>query len=321
MKGCAEAAVEETYQRTEGAPAVTPRLGSAPISWGVCEIPGWGPQLPYERVLDEMKVAGYEGTELGPWGFLPTDPDVLGQALARRGLVMAAAFVPLNLKDAAAYIEAETQVRETATLLRRLGAHDILLADVGDEMRFRIAGRPDQTRAHGLTKREWTGYIDRLTRLAQICRFDHDLTPSFHAHAGAYIENPDEIRALLGRADPRLLKFCLDTGHVAFGGGDPVEMARAYAPRIGYVHLKDINLRRLHALLAEGHDYTATAQRDVFVELGRGSLDLRAILDALTAAGYEGWIIVEQDRVVQADTDTFSSAKRNREYLRSFLNL
>src|SRR3972149_2268945 len=83
--------------------------------------------------------------------------------------------------------------------------------------------------------------------------------------AGAYIENPDEIRALLGRADPQLLKFCLDTGHVAFGGGDPVEIARTYAPRIGYVHLKDINLRRLHALLAEGHDYTATAQQDVFV--------------------------------------------------------
>lgn len=297
------------------------RLGNAPISWGVCEIPGWGPQLPYERVLSEMRAAGYEGTELGPWGFLPTDPDVLARALASRGLAMAAAFVPLNLKDAAAYVEGETQVRETATLLQRLGARDILLADAGDEMRFRVAGRPDQTRAHGLTEQEWAGFASRLERLAQICRFDYGLTPSFHAHAGAYIENPDEIRTLLERTDPHLLKFCLDTGHVAFGGGDPVEIARTYAPRLGYVHLKDIDLPRLRALLAEGKDYVATAQQDVFVEFGRGSLDLRAILDALEAAGYEGWVIVEQDRVVQADTDTFSSAKRSREYLRALLGL
>ena len=297
------------------------RLGNAPISWGVCEIPGWGPQLPYERVLDEMKAAGYEGTELGPWGFLPTDPDVLARALATHGLALAGAFVPLKLKDAAAYVEGETQVRETATLLQRLGVHDILLADAGDEMRFRVAGRPDQTRAHGLTEREWVGFASRLERLAQICRSDYGLTPSYHADAGTYTENPDEIRTLLERTDPRLLKFCLDTGHIAFGGGDPVEIARTYAPRLGYVHLKDIDLLRLRALLAEGKDYMATAQQDVFVELGCGSLDLRAILDALKAAGYEGWIIVEQDRVVQADTDTFSSAKHSREYLRALLGL
>ena len=295
----------------------TPRIGNAPISWGVCEIPGWGPQLPYERVLSEMRAAGYEGTELGPWGFLPTDPAVLRQALATHGLVMAAAFVPLTLKDPTTHADCEARVRETAALLQTLGAGDILLADAGDEARYKIAGRPDQTRAHGLSSREWAGYAGRLERLAQVCRFDYGLTPSFHSHGGSYIENPDEIRTLLERTDPHLLKFCLDTGHVAFGGGDPIEVARAYASRLGYVHLKDIDLPRLTGLLQEGKTYIAAAQQDVFVELGRGSLDLARLFDALRASRYEGWIIVEQDRVVRADTDTLSSATRSRDFLRA----
>ncbi len=296
-------------------------LGNAPITWGVCEIPGWGPQLPYERVLDEMQAAGYEGTELGPWGYLPTDPDLLSRVLARRGLALSGAFVPLNLRNARAFAESEMRVRETAALLRQLGARDILLADIGDEMRFRVAGRPDQTRVHGLAESEWDAYASRVERLAQICRADYGLTASFHADAGTYIENPDEIRLLLERTDPHLVKFCLDTGHVAFGGGDPVEVARTYAARIAYVHLKDIDLPSLGAMLAEGKDYMAISQQDVFVELGRGSLDLRAVLGVLKATGYSGWIIVEHDRVVQDGTDTFSSVKRSWEYLRAVMGL
>jgi inosose dehydratase len=297
------------------------RIGTAPISWGVCEIPGWGPQLPVDRVLDEMQAAGYEGTELGPWGFLPTDPDALAAALARRGLAMAGAFVPLVLKDAAAYPRCEAAVRETATLLRRLEAGHILLADAGDEARSRVAGRPDQTAARGLTAQEWVGYTRRLEQLAQICRFDYGLVPCFHPHGGTYVENPTEIATLLERTDPHLLKLCLDTGHVAFGGGDPLELTRRFAARIGYVHLKDIDLPRLRALLEAGQTYVGAARQDVFVELGRGSLDLPVLFDALRDAGYEGWIIVEQDRVVGAQADTLSSARLSRGYLRERLGV
>ena len=297
------------------------RIGSAPISWGVCEIPGWGPQLPNERVLDEIRAAGFEGTELGPWGFLPTEVGALRAALSARGLAMAGAFVPLTLKDPQAYADCERQVRETAALLHGLGAGHILLADAGDEQRARIAGRPEQTRADGLARQEWVGYAGRLERLAQICRFDYELVPCFHPHAGSYIENPDEIRTLMERTDPHLLKLCLDTGHVAFGGGDPLMVTRAFASRIGHVHLKDIDLPRLRGLLAEGKTYTDAAQRDVFVELGSGSLDLPALLRGLTAGGYDGWIIVEQDRVVRGETDTLSSARRNRESLRGWLGV
>jgi inosose dehydratase len=300
---------------------VSLRVGSAPISWGVCEIPGWGPQLPYERVLDEMHEAGYQGTELGPWGFLPTDPAVLAEDLRRRTLAMAGAFVPLALKNPHGYAESESQVRQTAALLQRLGAEHILLADAGDAARYEIAGRPDLTCVRGLASAEWPGYAARLERLAQICRFDYGLTPCFHSHGGSYIEHPSEIRTLLDRTDPHLLRFCLDTGHVAFGGGDPLEIARTYGARIGYVHLKDVDMARLRALLADGRNYVTAAQQDVFVELGRGSLDLRALLDVLRASAYEGWIIVEQDRVVQEGTDTLSSAARSRAFLRQHIGV
>jgi inosose dehydratase len=299
---------------------VSLRIGSAPISWGICEIPGWGPQLAYERVLDEIREAGFEGTELGPWGFLPTDPAALATALAQRGLAMAGAFVPLALRDPGAYADGERQVRETAALLSHLQARHILLADAGDAHRAAIAGRPEQTRAQGLEPREWVGYAARVERLAQICRFDYGLTPCFHPHGGTYIEHPDEIRMLMDRTDPHLLKLCLDTGHVAFGGGDPLVVARTFATRVGYVHLKDIDLTRLRSLLAGGKTYADAARQDVFVELGTGSLDLPALLRGLIDGGYDDWIIVEQDRVVQPGTDTLGSAKRNREYLRIWLS-
>ncbi|MBI3975546.1 MAG: TIM barrel protein [Armatimonadetes bacterium] len=300
---------------------MTMRIGNAPISWGVCEIPGWGPRLPYERVLDEIRAAGYEGTELGPWEFLPTDPDALSAALAERGLAMAAAFVGLELRAPEAYQECERRVRETARLLRRLGARHILLADAGDARRYEVAGRPDLTRAHGLTPQEWPGYVQRLERLAQICLSEYGLLPCFHPHGGTYIENADEIRQLLARTDPELVRLCLDTGHVAFGGGDPVAVGREHASRLGYLHLKDIDLSRLRALLREGRDYVSAAKQDVFVELGRGALDLASLLGVLAASGYEGWIVVEQDRVAQEDTDTLGSARRSREYLRQALGV
>ena len=295
------------------------RIGNAPISWGVCEIPGWGPRLPYERVLDEIRAAGYEGTELGPWEFLPTDPRHLTEALG--GLAMAAAFVGLELRKPEAYEDCENRVRETAQLLQRLGAQHILLADAGDARRFEVAGRPNLTREHGLTPQEWPGYVERLERLARMCLSEYGLVPCFHPHGGTYIENVDEIGRLLAGTDPELIWLCLDTGHVAFGGGDPVGVAREHAARLGYLHLKDIDLTRLRALLREGRDHVSAAKQDVFVELGRGSLDLTALLEVLKASGYTGWIVVEQDRVVQEDADTLGSARRSREYLRQALGV
>lgn len=296
------------------------KVGAAPISWGVSEFPEWGRQLPYQRVFDEMAQAGYEGTELGPPGYLPLDPALLKDELARRGLAMIAAFVPVNMRSRAAAAKALAGVRRTAELLAALGAREIMVADEGDRRRHAIAGRADQTARAGMTADEWQALVDGLHEAARMCG-DLGLTLCVHPHAGSYIEHPDEIARLMDATKPELVRLCFDSGHVAFGGGDPLAAARAYASRIGLVHLKDIDMDRLRAGLAEGKSYVQLAQADSFVALGEGSLDLPAIVDALRADGYAGWLVVEQDRVVHEDTDTLADAVRNREYLRNACGL
>lgn len=292
------------------------RVAAAPISWGVCEIPGWGPQLPWQRVLDEMARAGYEGTELGPWGFLPTEPAALRSALDARGLRLVAAFVPVPLREADRLAEAQAEVRRVAELVARCGGDCLVLSDAGDDLRARVAGRPELTRAHGLRPEEWAGYGERANLLARWVRDSYGLRTAFHPHGGTYVENPDEVEALLAHTDPDLVGLCLDTGHLAFGGSDPVAVARRHAGRVTHVHLKDVDRTKLRALLAQGLDYAQAAKQDAFVELGRGSVDLGAVATSLGEAGYRGWLVVEQDRVVTEDSDTFLPAVRNREYVR-----
>lgn len=294
----------------------TIRVASAPISWGVCEIPGWGPQLRWERVLDEMSQAGYEGTELGPWGFLPADPHRLQDALRARGLQLVAAFVPLPLRDPESFGRAEVEVRRTSELLARCGGSCVVFADAGDEARAQAAGRVELTRTCGLAPDEWPGYGERASRLARLVRQAYGLQVAFHPHGGTYVENPEEVEALLSQTDPEVVGLCLDTGHLLFGGGDPVEVARRHAARINHVHLKDVDVPRLRQLLAQGLAYAEVAKQGTFVELGCGSVDLPAIAGCLQAAGYRGWLVVEQDRVVTEDTDTLASAARNRDYVR-----
>ena len=296
------------------------RVGTAPITWGICEIPGWGPQLPYGQVLDEMAAAGYEGTELGPAGYLPADPAQLREELARRKLAMIAAFVPVNLRERAAHAASFAAVEAVARLLAAVGGQHILLSDEGDELRRSIAGRAAETAVRGMTAEQWEAFVAGLHEAADRCR-DLGLTVSFHPHGGTYIEHPVEVERLLESTDPDRIRLCLDTGHTAFGGGDPLETVKRWGTRVGLVHLKDIDIGRLRSGIAQGKGYTPLAQEGVFVELGTGSLDLPAIISALREAGYDGWLVVEQDRVVQPGEDTLATAVRNRRWLKENVGL
>lgn len=296
------------------------KVGAAPVSWGVSEFPEWGFQLPYGRVFDEMAEAGYAGTELGPPGYLPLDAGLLKDELDRRNLVMIAAFVPVNMRSRTAAAAAMDDVRRTAELLASLGATEVIVADEGDERRHAIAGRAEDTVKSGMTNDEWAVFVDSLHEAAHMCA-DLGLTLCVHPHAGSYVEHPDEIERLMDETKPELVKLCFDSGHVAFGGGDPLSLVQRYASRIGLVHLKDIDMERLRAGMAAGKTYVQLAQDDSFVALGDGSLDLPAIVRALRAGGYGGWLVVEQDRVVYEHTDTLADAVRNRTYLKTACGL
>jgi inosose dehydratase len=292
------------------------RIGTAPISWGACEIPKWGDQLPYGQVLDEMAACGYEGTELGPWSYLPTDPTTLRRELAARRLVLAGAFCPVTLHDRDRRAASIQSARETIDLLAAAGAPVLVLAEAGDERRAAISGRVPADGSAGLSQGEWRRFSDGVNEVARYAR-ERGLVTAFHPHAASYVERPEEIARLMRDTDPTLVGLCLDTGHIAYGGGDPAEIARAHARRVRHVHLKDLRRDVRTDALARHLDFRDAVGLDVFAPLGDGSLDLRGTLAALRAADYAGWLIVEQDvRLgVSQRAAPERDAKRSRAYL------
>lgn len=292
------------------------RIGTAPISWGACEIPGWGDLLPYGRVLDEMAECGYAGTELGPWSYLPTAPAVLARELRSRDLALAGAFCPVTLHDEARREDALRVARQTIALLADLDGPVLVLAEAGDARRAAVAGRVPRDGSASFSDDEWARFCEGTNELARHAR-ERGLPTAFHPHAGSHVETPDEIARLLAGTDAELVGLCLDTGHVGYGGGDPAVLARAYAPRVRHVHLKDLR-RDVHAsATARGLDFRDAVGEDVFAPLGEGGLDLHGTLEALRDAGYAGWLIVEQD--VRLGVSRRASPERDALRSRAFL--
>jgi len=293
------------------------RVATAPISWGACEIPGWGELLPYERVLDEMCESGYAGTELGPTGYLPEDRDTLREALGSRGLALVGAFHAVPLHDLERRREATSAALATARLLAELGAPMLVLAADGDPRRAALAGRVP---ADGSGSFDEDGWEHACTLVGRIARNAAELgvKTAFHPHAASYIEAPHEIDRLLDGTDPTLVGLCLDTGHVGYGGGDPAALARARASRVRHVHLKDLR-RKVHAdAVARGLDFRDAVGEGVFAPLGDGDLDLRGTLHELQSAGYAGWLVVEQDiRLgITPGAAPLADSARSRDFIR-----
>ena len=289
------------------------QIGTAPVSWGVMEIDSWGARKPYEDVLDEMAAAGYVGTELGPYGYFPTDSKQLIDELSARGLSMVSGFVPLPLGHRQRHSSAIREVMNVAQLLSEAGSRVIVLADELNEARMSVAGRV--TDEEGLDPDSWSCAVELLTELAQRCR-EVGLATVFHHHAGTYIETPGEIEQLCAATDPDLVGLCLDTGHYHYGGGNPLDAVHRYKSRIRHLHLKDVRPSVLESVRRDRIGYLDAVRRGIFCELGEGAVDFRSVLEELEKYGFHGWAIFEQDVDPATAGAPSASALRSREYLR-----
>jgi inosose dehydratase len=287
------------------------QLANAPVSWGVEH--GFEPPIAWGPMLDELKTAGYEGTELGPYGYMPTAPDVLGKELERRALRLASAFVPIELKTPDAPLG---DLAEVARLLGALRSTHVVLADALWPERTRIAGRVAGSEVR-LSASDWSHVEANLGRACEVA-LSHGLRPVLHHHVGTYIETPEEVAEVLDRTS---IGLCLDTGHYVYGGGDPVAALRTFGSRVDYLHLKDVDPRKLDEVRDRKLDFFGAVAAGVFCPLGQGCVRLAEIVEELVRLDFEGWAVVEQDVDPTGRTggDPLKAACGSCEYLRSLL--
>ncbi|MBA3870660.1 MAG: TIM barrel protein [Anaerolineae bacterium] len=294
---------------------MTIRMGNAPVSWGIYEFKDIEPKYPYERVLDEIVETGYTGIELGPWGYLPTNPAVLKPILDKKGLQLLSSYVPVKLVDASAHAAGEEHALSVGRLLAACGAKVIVLADDNGTVPELIA-QAGRRKGSALSPAQWDVFAAGVNRIAKKVFDELGLKIMFHHHCAGYVETPEETRIFLDRTDSELVGLCLDTGHYQYAGGDALEAVKTYGERVRYLHLKDCDPNIRELCIKEKLNYFQAVQAGVFCELGKGSVDFPAILTHMDSLGYDGWAIVEQD-ILTDDLDApRRSARRNRDYLK-----
>jgi inosose dehydratase len=294
------------------------KIANAPCSWGALEFDLDGKAAPYARVLDEMQATGYAGTELGDWGFMPTEPGALSRELSRRSLELLGAFVPVDFSNPAAHAAGEAAAVKVAALLRKVGGASafVVLADENGKHPARTASAGRITPDQGLSEAQWTVFAAGVERVARTVKAKTGLRTVFHHHCAGFVETPAEVETLLARTDPALVGLCLDTGHYRFGGGDPRAALQAFGERIWHVHFKDCQPEVAARSRSCGWDYFESVRQGVFCELGKGEVDFPAVTAELRRLGYQGWIVVEQD-VLPGMGAPRECADHNRRYLTS----
>lgn len=290
------------------------RIGNAPCSWGV-EFADDPRNPTWETVLQQCADAGYKGIELGPVGFMPEDPVVLGDALAQHDLELIGGVVFRPFHDPLAWNDVLDATHRTARSLAAHGANYLVLIDSISERRAPTAGRANE--AEQLSAAEWDGLRNRLAEAARIGTQEYGLTVSIHAHAAGFMDFEPELERLLDEVDESLLKICFDTGHHSYAGFDPVAFMKRHMDRISYVHFKDTDPKvKAHVIENRIGFYDACGQ-GMFCNLGQGEVDFPAVRELLASSGYDGWCTVEQDCDPLLDPDPVGDARKNRDYLKS----
>ncbi|MFI5952546.1 TIM barrel protein [Cryptosporangium sp. NPDC051539] len=262
-------------------PPSSDRIAGAPISWGVCEVPGWGFQFPAERVLDEMRSVGLTAAEFGPAGFLPDDGAERRACLARYGLTAVGGFLPVLLHDAGhdPLPEADAYLSDA---LAAGGRVLVLAAGTG------VDGYDDRP---VLDDAQWATLLGNLDRICAHAG-ERGATAVLHPHMGTMVENADEVQRVLAGSSVQL---CVDTGHLVAAGADPVAITAAAPERVGHVHLKDVDAGLAARVRAGELSFSAAVAAGLFRVLGTGSVDIAAMIATLEGAGYQGWYVLEQD--------------------------
>jgi inosose dehydratase len=279
----------------------------------------WMPEP--DEMLDWMVELDYVGTELGPPGYLGDGPAVR-RRLADRGLALVGAFLPQHFSRREMADADRAWLRDTLRLLRDAtpdGSRPFaVLAEAIDEpIRLAYTGRTESYPDARLDGARWETLVDALHRAADLCR-EEGFEPVIHPHAGTYLETSDEIDRLMDRLDGSIVGLCLDTGHFRYGGAIPARAVRDYAALLRHVHIKDCATNVLREVAARGDDLAAALHGGVFCPLGSGDADIPAVIEALQAVGYTGWLVVEQDQFLSPrDTrETVVAGQRaNRAYL------
>jgi inosose dehydratase len=263
------------------------RVAGAPISWGVSEVPGWGHQLPADRVLTEMRALGLEATEFGPDGFLPGDPLAKAAVLGDHGLRAVGGFLPVVLHEPGS--DPLPAVEAFAEDCVATGAGVVVLAAA--------TGMDGYDERPTLDERGWSTLLANLDRIASTTSARGVVT-ALHPHVGTMVERADEVVRVLSGSQVGL---CVDTGHLLAGGTDPVELVRAHPDRVVHVHLKDLDAALADEVRSGRLSYAEAVPRGLFAPLGRGDVDIAALVRALVDAGYDGWFVLEQDVMLAGD--------------------
>ena len=259
----------------------TRRIAGAPISWGVCEVPDWGIQLPAESVFADMKSLGLEATEFGPAGFLPDAPAAKREFLDRFDLQAAGGFLPVLLHDAG-----HEPLPEVDAFI-----DDCLAAGAGVVVLAAISGVDGYDARPVLDELQWKTMLQNLDRIADHAQ-SRGVRAVVHPHIGTMVENAEDVDRILAGSR---IGFCIDTGHLVAAGADPVAITVANADRVEHVHLKDVDNAVAARFIAKDLTFSQAVSAGLFCVLGTGSVDIASMIGALDAVGYDGWYVLEQD--------------------------
>lgn len=284
------------------------RLATAPISWGICEVPGWGHQLPVDRVLGEMAELGFPSTELGSEGYLPADPAELVPLLTNHDLTLLAGWVSLVLHEPEFADETLRRAEEMADLLQASGARYFNTAAITTW---------DWAPRTPLNDAQWDHVMVMFDRIEKIAEA-HGLLQVLHPHVGTVVETKEEVVRVLAGCD---VSFVLDTAHLAVGGYDPVDFAADFGDRVGLVHIKDTTMAVSDKLNAGELTLMEAVQAGIFPPVGDGDLDIDTVIQSLESAGFNGWYVLEQDVAITGTEPAVGSGpiegvRRSVDYLR-----